>query len=570
MRRILPTAIAIAAMLYGPLCGRAEALTLATWNLEHLAEVDGAGCRPRTISDYALLRDYAEQLKADVVAVQEVENAAALRRVFDPKNWSIEISGPGPQAEKRECAGLPGQFITAQRTGFAIRKTVSYIRNPDFTALDIGSSGRHRYGVDISLDAGGAVRLMSVHLKSGCHSDPEDTARDDCKVLFEQARVLKAQWVNKRAEDGIPFAILGDFNRRLQKEPGVWSLLDEPGGGPKDLVRTVSRDAVARCRGRNDLFIDFILLSRTLLSSFEPDSFREFRYQEGGNAAPSDHCPVLVDLGIPDAAAALPAKGQMTSGLKWYRRSAELAHLTRHIYGQAAQRFDALRAQPPAGDWVVVMDADETILDNSFGQLENEHLGLGYVDERWRQWIRRSAATGVPGAMEFIRHVIESGGKIVVITNRELETETEVAQRVRDNLVALERGNGGNGSLTADRKKLCVLPRTPIDKTAALPSACQGKGYKNDKDRRRDLVVQGKADSCWAADAAAKSAWDHPLTIGFSIGDNIQDFPCMTQTDARLSPDLSRAFGKDYFLLPNPLYGSWERNAVSLPIGGAQ
>jgi hypothetical protein len=80
--------VAIAAGILAVLCvsppeAKAEAprlLTLATWNLEHLAEKDGMGCRPRTAQDYALLKAYAEQLNAVIVAVQEVDRGD--RRIF--------------------------------------------------------------------------------------------------------------------------------------------------------------------------------------------------------------------------------------------------------------------------------------------------------------------------------------------------------------------------------------------------------------------------------------------------------------------------------------------------------
>ena len=44
------------------------------------------------------------------------------------------------------------------------------------------------------------------------------------------------------------------------------------------------------------------------------------------------------------------------------------------------------------------------------------------------------------------------------------------------------------------------------------------------------------------------------------IGDNIEDFPDLTQ-DIRQLPDSAFArFGRDYIVLPNPMYGSWETN----------
>ena len=49
-----------------------------------------------------------------------------------------------------------------------------------------------------------------------------------------------------------------------------------------------------------------------------------------------------------------------------------------------------------------------------------------------------------------------------------------------------------------------------------------------------------------------------PLAIVAFIGDNIQDFPGRTQG----SPGSTDEFGRSLFLLPNPMYGSWENNSL--------
>ena len=54
-----------------------QTLKLAAWNMEHLAERDGTGCRPWTEADYAAMRGYVAELDADVIAFQEVESKAA-------------------------------------------------------------------------------------------------------------------------------------------------------------------------------------------------------------------------------------------------------------------------------------------------------------------------------------------------------------------------------------------------------------------------------------------------------------------------------------------------------------
>ena len=104
----------------------AAPLKLATWNLEHLADTDGEGCKPRGPEDYERLKAYADQLDADIVAVQEVENATALARVFDPKEWHFEISRRPNETPAPECWHRPGANLITQRTGFASARIILF------------------------------------------------------------------------------------------------------------------------------------------------------------------------------------------------------------------------------------------------------------------------------------------------------------------------------------------------------------------------------------------------------------------------------------------------------------
>ena len=51
-----------------------------------------------------------------------------------------------------------------------------------------------------------------------------------------------------------------------------------------------------------------------------------------------------------------------------------------------------------------------------------------------------------------------------------------------------------------------------------------------------------------------------PLDVLVHVGDNIQDFPDQTQQIRTAAPSAYEQFGRTWFLLPNPMYGSWERN----------
>jgi endonuclease/exonuclease/phosphatase family metal-dependent hydrolase len=263
-------------------------LRIAAWNLEHLAEADGSGCRPRTEADYAQLRAYVMALNADVIAFQEVESAAAAARVFDSASYRIFIEAREGSARRSPCRGRDGLTLNAQRTGFAVRRDLAVERYDDLTALQLGDPDL-RSGVDILVrpNAGEPVRLLSVHLKSGCSAGATQEA---CPTLFEQVPVLEA-WIDARAAEGTRFAVLGDFNRRLAL-PGdtVWADWDDGVPAEADL-ELASGQTGPRCNPRFRDFIDFIVLDRRAASDligFEEKTF--------SGEALSDHCAVTATL----------------------------------------------------------------------------------------------------------------------------------------------------------------------------------------------------------------------------------------------------------------------------------
>ena len=95
----------------------ARKLKIATWNIEHLAEANNSGCEPRDNADYRKIGQIVDnELKADIIAFQEIESAKAAARVFDPSNYNIEISKrtPRPDNRKPECRGRPGFRLNDQ------------------------------------------------------------------------------------------------------------------------------------------------------------------------------------------------------------------------------------------------------------------------------------------------------------------------------------------------------------------------------------------------------------------------------------------------------------------------
>ncbi len=247
-------------------------------------------------------------------------------------------------------------------------------------------------------------------------------------------------------------------------------------------------------------------------------------------------------------------------GLVWVRRSAEYALVTAKTYGAAARTLDVLVASRAADDppWVVVMDADETILDNSLFTLEGIRAGrTGFDPAAWRAWVAREEAGAVPGAVAFIRHLLERGGRLAVVTNRDAADDAHT----RANLVKI--------GVPAEGPQVCVLGRSAADRKRNNPSEWARYGYANDKDRRRRLVEAGKAERCWTWDedpagrARRQAIWATPAVILMSVGDNIRDMPGLTPALAD-DPARLKAIAADphLVLVPNPLYGSWRGRTV--------
>src|ERR1043165_5603534 len=153
---------------------------------------------------------------------------------------------------------------------------------------------------------------------------------------------------------------------------------------------------------------------------------------------------------------------QATRGLeiKYVRDSAEYATLTRMIYRMATDAVT--KNHPSSGAWGVILDVDETTLDNSLYQIERGIYGLGYDDASWAMWVARAEAGTVPGVKEFLDTVRNLKGKVVFITDRNTEyvapdgSKIDLVKATRDNLD--HNGLLGSGDLVclktnADDKK---------------------------------------------------------------------------------------------------------------------
>jgi 5'-nucleotidase (lipoprotein e(P4) family) len=211
------------------------------------------------------------------------------------------------------------------------------------------------------------------------------------------------------------------------------------------------------------------------------------------------------------------AAPSLPDSLHWVRNSAEYRAAALQAFRLATARVEEAAGGRAAGTWAVVADADETLLDNSQYQKERAEAGLPFTPESWTEWVGRREAPAVPGAVDFARRVRELGGRLAVVTNR---TQAECPDS-EVNLRALG-----------------------VEPDAIL---CRPEGAHGTKEPRFQQVESGQAFGAG------------PVEVLLYVGDNILDFPGLDQ-QARLSLERLEAFGRRFVVVPNPMYGSWERN----------
>lgn len=221
---------------------------------------------------------------------------------------------------------------------------------------------------------------------------------------------------------------------------------------------------------------------------------------------------------LPAAAPAPPTTARAEpDSIRWVRDAAEYRAAVLQTYRLVTAQVEREAAGRAAGSWAVVLDADETVISNLTYQAERARAGLGYSTDSWAAWVRRREATPLPGAAAFLARVRALGGKIAIVTNR-LGSECD--------------------------DTIAVFTRDALAYDAML---CRPNGSPSDKNARFEAVRLGQSP------ASAT-----PVEIVAFVGDNIQDFPGLSQKVKDAGETGFAAFGTRFFVLPNPMYGSWQ------------
>ncbi len=219
------------------------------------------------------------------------------------------------------------------------------------------------------------------------------------------------------------------------------------------------------------------------------------------------------------------------NGTLWVQTSVEYEMAAMQAYKKAAQKLtEALNDSTWSADLVqkeqgqfstlpaaVILDADETVLDNAPFQARLLEKGIDFDPQLWQEWVREEKAEAIPGAKDFIEFARENKVAVFYVTNRELEEPTlKNIQNVLD----------------------------PDVDSETLMCKNEQSDWGSDKSTRR-----------------AEVAKSHRILL--LIGDDYNDFTFLGKADPAERKKLAKKhqllWGNQWILLPNPLYGSWER-----------
>lgn len=267
--------------------GTAEraSLTLVTWNIYWFSGEEG-GKAPRDAEDIALLESYRDKLGADVIALQEIDGVESLRLLFPQETWQAACE----QRDHKQQVCL----VVKKSSGWAIEEV------SDYAALN--TNGYLRAGLDVTLTHPDAspLRLLAVHMKSGCFANPPGHGSKACEGFYGQLPHLET-WIDARAREGAPFVVLGDFNRRFSR-PGdeAWAELDD--ADPEGLTLARSIEGEAPCWDKKyPEYIDHIVLGGAATEWIQ--SSKQLVYTHGTfqthRKRLSDHCPLAATLSVP-------------------------------------------------------------------------------------------------------------------------------------------------------------------------------------------------------------------------------------------------------------------------------
>jgi acid phosphatase len=238
--------------------------------------------------------------------------------------------------------------------------------------------------------------------------------------------------------------------------------------------------------------------------------------------------PVESPQPVSEAPAPPPARDDVLA-VAWVQTSAEADAVARTVYQAARASLDVALDDPTwtaaleqTGDLsglspAIVVDVDETVLDNSPYQARGVLDDTYFAKDTWGAWVGEAKAPAIPGAADFLMEAKERGIDVFYVSNRSVDQE----EPTRQNLAAEGFPD------TDDLEHFLFRP---------------AEGDRSKTTRRKTIEAT------------------HRIVLLF--GDNLFDFVEPESPDrtarAALVEEHADWWGTRWFMLPNPMYGSWD------------
>jgi len=204
----------------------------------------------------------------------------------------------------------------------------------------------------------------------------------------------------------------------------------------------------------------------------------------------------------------------------WMQHSAEYRACCLQTYKIAkralAENLKTKKTNKPAA---VVLDIDETVLDNTYYEAYLAANATSFNDSTWAIWTSKADATEIPGAIDFLKYAQSLGVEIIFISNR-YPNELE--------------------STMANMKKL------GFPEVSAENFYLKEKDASSCKKERRELVSE---------------KYEIIMLVGDNMGDMAENFDERKASGDMLAEtdEITDLLGTRYIVLPNPTYGTWEK-----------
>ncbi|WP_134088356.1 5'-nucleotidase, lipoprotein e(P4) family [Olivibacter sp. XZL3] len=205
-----------------------------------------------------------------------------------------------------------------------------------------------------------------------------------------------------------------------------------------------------------------------------------------------------------------------TNAVLWQQQSGEYRALCFQAYNFARLSLDKKLKKRSRKPKCIVVDVDETLLDNSPHSAQTVRSRKSFDLAEWKRWTGMAVADTVPGACSFLQYAASKNVEVFYISNRD---RSEIPATIEN----LKR----YGFPYVDNQHLLFRDTT------------------SNKQPRRDLV-----------------AGTHEIIM--LAGDNLSDFSTIFYQegkDAKSTVDQqAKLFGTEFIVLPNPMYGDWEQS----------